>query len=202
MGRLLALCAGIFALATLVPAAWSQEAPAPATTAAPEQPAAPCAEDPLANALATVKAPAVARATDLAEARNYLVDQRQVARPLVVQLLGDDDAQVRMNAAIVLSEMANAGDTSAATLQALQTAAKDKEFAVAYWGFQGLMSDGVPAADQSTVIGEMMKMERPRALRLAALTTIGDKKPNTAAPIIVSHLQEILKEYTAQVETW
>ena len=136
-----------------------------------------------------------------ATARNYLVDQRQVARPLIVQLLSDDDAQVRMNAAIVLAEMAAAGDTSAATLQALQTAAKDKEFAVAYWGFQGLMSDGVPATDQSMVINEMMKMERPRALRLAALTTIGDKKPMSAAPIIVSHLQEILKEYTAQVET-
>ena len=143
----------------------------------------------------------VARATDVAEARNYLVDQRQVARPLIVQLLSDDDAQVRMNAAIVLAQMAAAGDTSAATLQALQIAAKDKEFSVAYWGFQGLMSDGVPATDQSMVINEMMKMERPRALRLAALTTIGDKKPISAAPIIVSHLQEILKEYKAQVET-
>ena len=166
---------------------------------APAAPAAP--EDPLAAAIATVKAPAVARATDVAEARNYLVDQRQVARPLIVQLLSDDDAQVRMNAAIVLAQMAAAGDTSAPTLQALQTAAKDTEFAVAYWGFQGLMSDGVPATDQSMVINEMMKMERPRALRLAALTTIGDKKPISAAPIIVGHLQEILKEYTAQVET-
>ena len=202
MGRPLALCAGVCVLAMLVPAAWPQAAPTPATTAAPEQPAAPAApEDPLAAAMATVKAPVVARATDVAAARNYLVDQRQVARPLIVQLLSDDDAQVRMNAAIVLAQMAAAGDTSAPTLQALQVAAKDTEFSVAYWGFQGLMSDGVPATDQSMVINEMMKMERPRALRLAALTTIGDKKPISAAPIIVGHLQEILKEYTAQVET-
>jgi hypothetical protein len=47
----------------------------------------------------------------------------------------------------------------------------------------------------------MMKMERPRALRLAALSTIGERKPKSAAPIIVSHLQEVLKEYAAQVET-
>jgi hypothetical protein len=196
MGRLLALCAGILVLAMLVPAAWPQETPTPAV---PQAPAAP--EDPLANAIAAVKARAAAKANELAEARSYLVDQRQVARPLIVQLLGDADAQVRMNAAIVLAQMAAAGDTSAPTLQALQTAAKDGEFAVAYWGFQGLMSDGVPAADQNMVIAEMMKMERPRALRLAALTTIGEKKPMSAAPIIVSHLQEILQEYMAQVET-
>ncbi len=199
MGCPLARCAAVFALAMLVPAAWPQEAPAPATTAAAETPAP--SEDPLAAAIAAVKAPAVARATDLAEARNYLVDKRQVARPLIVQLLSDDDAQVRMNAAIVLAQMAAAGDKSAATLQALETAATDTEFAVAYWGFEGLMSDGVPAADQSMVINEMMKMERPRALRLAALTTIGEKKPLAAVPIIISHLQEILTEYTAQVET-
>jgi len=190
MGRLLALCAGILVLATFIPVAWPQEAPTPAAP-----------EDPLANAIAVVKAPAAAKASDIADARNYLVEQRQVARPLIVQLLGDADPQVRMNAAIVLAEMANVGDTSPATLQALQTAAKDKEFAVAYWGFEGLMSNGVPAADQTMVISEMMKLERPRALRLAALTTIGEKKPMAAAPIIVSHLQEILNEYTAQVET-
>jgi hypothetical protein len=139
--------------------------------------------------------------SDLQNARQYLVDQRQVTRPMVVELLGNADILIRMNAAIVLSNMANAGDTSTATLEALRTAAKDKELAVAYWGFQGLMSDGVPAAYQRTVIREMMQMERPRALRLAALTTIGEQKPKAAAPIIVSHLQEILKEYMAQVET-
>ena len=190
MGRLLALCAGILVLAMLVRAGWSQETPAPAPPV-----------DPLAQALAAVKSPAAMRASDLQDARNYLVGQRQVARPLMVQLLGDPDPQVRMNATIVLAEMANAGDTSAATVQALQTAVKDKDFAVAYWGFQGLMNDGVPAADQATAINEMLKMERPHALRVAALMTIDDKKPKLAAPIIVNDLQEILQEYSAQVET-
>ena len=187
MGRLLALCAGILALATLVPAAWSQETPAPA--------------DPLAQALTVIQSPASQKMFDLQAARQYLVDQRQVARPMVVELLGNADTLVRMNAAIILSDMATAGDTSTATLEALKTAAKDKDLAVAYWGFQGLMNDGVSAADQRTVIREMMKMERPRASRLAALATIGEKKLKPAAPIIVSHLQKILKEYMAQVET-
>jgi hypothetical protein len=197
MNRLLAIAAGALMLATGAPAAWSQEtaAPAAATTAAPEAPA-----DPMEHALATIKSPA-ATLSDLTDAHTYLVDQRQVSRPLVAQLLADPNAQIRMNAAIVLSSMATAGDTSAATLQALQTAAKDKELAVAYWGFQGLMSDGVPAADQRTVMAEMMKMELPHAVRLAALMTIDRKKPTLAVPIIVSHLQEILKEYRAQVET-
>jgi len=58
MGRLLALCAGILVLAMLVPAAWPQETPTPAV---PQAPAAP--EDPLANAIAAVKARAAARRT-------------------------------------------------------------------------------------------------------------------------------------------
>ena len=189
MSRLMTLGAGILMLATLVPAGWSQETPAPAAP-----------EDPMVKALTTVKSP-VATISDLTEARSYLVDQRQVSRPLVAQLLDDPNAQVRMNAAIVLSQMATVGDSSAVTLQALQTAAKDKELAVAYWGFLGLMSDGVPAADQRTVIAQMMKPELPSALRLAALTTVDEKKPTLAVPILVSLLQEDLKEYRAQVET-
>jgi len=183
----------MLALATFIPAAWSQEAAAPATTAT--------AEDPLSKAVAAIKSPASLKTSDLQEARNYLVAQRQVTRPLMTQLLSNADPVVRMNATIVLANMAAAGDTSPATVQALQMAANDEELAVAYWGFQGLLNDGVPAANQSAVIGDMMKTDRPRALRLAALTTIGDRKPLPAAPIIVSHLQEILTEYRAQVET-
>jgi hypothetical protein len=198
MSRLSAFGAGILMLAALVPAGWAQETEAPATAATPEAAAPPV--DPMTQALATIKSPTAAIG-DLTDARSYLVGQRQVSRPLVAQLLGDSDAQVRLNAAIVLDEMADAGDTSPATLQALQTAMKDKELAVAYWGFEGLMSDGVPAADQKAAIAEMMNMELPHALRLAALTSIDQKKPTLAVPIIVSHLQEILKEYKTQVET-
>jgi hypothetical protein len=186
----------MLALATFIPAAWSQEAAAPATAATAETP-----EDPLSKAVAAIKSPASVKTSDLQEARNYLVAQRQVTRPLMTQLLSNADPVVRMNATIVLANMAVAGDTSPATVQALQMAANDEELAVAYWGFQGLLNDGVPAANQSAVIGDMMKTDRPRALRLAALTTIGDRKPLPAAPIIVSHLQEILTEYRAQVET-
>ncbi len=201
MGRFLTVCAGILAVATFIPAAWSQEATAPEAAAAPATTTTETPPDPLSQAVAAVESSASVRMSDLQDARNYLVDQRQIARPLMAKLLGNPDTVIRMNAAIVLADMATAGDTSAATLQALQTAANDKELAVAYWGFQGLLSDGVPAADQSAVINEMMKTERPRALRLAALTTLGDKKPLPAAPIIVSHLQEILTEYKAQVAT-
>ena len=144
MGRPLALCAGVCVLAMLVPAAWPQAAPTPATTAAPEQPAAPAApEDPLAAAMATVKAPVVARATHVAAARNYLVDQRLVARPLIVQLLSDDDAQVRMNAAIVLAQMAAAGDLRA---DPPGSAGRREGHGIlrGVLVFRGLMSDDVP----------------------------------------------------------
>jgi hypothetical protein len=198
MSRLSVFGAGILVLAALVRAGWAQETAAPATAATPEAAAPPL--DPMTQALTTVKSP-TATIGDLTDARTYLVDQRQASRPLVAQLLGDSDAQVRLNAAIVLNAMAQAGDTSPATLQALQTAVKDKELAVAYWGFEGLMSDGVPAADQKAVIDDMMNMDLPRALRLATLLTIDQKKPTLAVPILVHHLQEILKEYKTQVET-
>jgi hypothetical protein len=186
MARFFSLCAGVLALATLAPAAGSQETPPP--------------EDMLAKTLTIVKSPGSAKQLELQDARQYLVEQRQVARPMVVEMLGDADALVRMNAAIILCNMAQAGDTSAATLQAMRKAVQDKDLAVAYWGFMGLMSPGMPAADQRAVMSDMMK-KVPRALRLAALSAIGEQKPAAAAPIIVRHLQEILKEYRAQVET-
>lgn len=185
------LFVGAFLLALAMPvAAWSQEAE----------------EDPIGKAIKTIESagtPAAGSQTftlELDRARKALVERRAEALPRVLVLLDTNNIQSRLNAAIVLTDFARQGDVSPQVLDGLKRCLRDSALAVAYWGFQGLMSNTIPLNEQLAAVDECLTVARPRSLRLVAAYTAGDKKLQGAAPKIIEHMKNIRSDYKAQVQ--
>ena len=186
MCSLSVLAAGLF----ISSIAWSQEAP----------------RDPIEEAIQTIKTAGTTGATsttlplNLDSARRLLVERRQDSMTRVLELLDNNDPQIRVNAAAVLGEIARAGDTSKTVIDALRRCVDDSTLAIAYWGLQGLMSDTAPSTETNYALSQCLRADRPRPLRLVAATLAGQKNAKGAIPLIVVNLQAILKEYKAQVD--
>ena len=188
------LCMGIFLAWLLVPlTAWSQAGPS---------------EKDLADAIQKLKDVADAKLSvhtsfrfQLQQAQRMLADNYPQSFPLVVALLDEGDAQIRLNATVVLAGSAQrVKPPTPELIEGLKRCVQDSNSSVAYWGVQGLTVDTMPTADKLDAIGAGLDMNRPRQLRLATARVVEDNRIREAIPNIVEHLQRILPPYTAQVE--
>ncbi len=162
-------------------------------------------QDPLRVAIGVLKKTADPEASqarsftyELEKARKTLVEQTADALPLVTELLDDENIQIRVNAAIVLVLMANAGSADSRLAEALQRCVSDSSPAVTHWGLRGMLADTMPAAGRLVAIEACLKTDKPRPLRLATVAGISQKKLKEAVPLLIEHLKRILPAYKEQ----
>ena len=187
-------CVVILAALVIAPMAWSQRVPT---------------QEDLDEAILKIRASMDSKQSGvrlfksrLVQARRLLAGNPDQSLPMVTVLLNDSNAQIRLNAALVLAETAQRADTvNQALLDALERCLEDTNSAVAYWGLQGFVADSVPDEKRVEAIEASLDIKRPRLVRLTAARLAGDKKILSALPTLVAHLQRILPSYTFQVET-
>ena len=141
-------------------------------------------------------------ATELDRARRLLVEQRDQSFKKVAALLNNNEVQVRLNAAIILADMAKAGAAAPELLQALKRCVADSNPAMAQWGAAGILtSPQFPDSEKLAALTLCLKANRPRPLRVAAVLAAGDAKLTQAIPVIIGYLESIKGDYRKQVET-
>jgi len=162
-------------------------------------------KDAVQEALQTVRQaadPEASQATGftwkLDQARRTLVEKTDEALPHVTGLLKDENVQVRLNAAIVLAQMAEAGSADPRLVEALKRCLEDPCPALVYWGLRGMLAGQMPLEEKLAAAAECLKLEHPRPLRVAAAGLLKEKGLKEAAPLLVEYLQRILPAYKNQ----
>ncbi len=140
-------------------------------------------------------------AMDLDKARKLLVEQREQSFKKVAALLDNNEVQVRLNAAIVLAQMAQAGGDAPELLQALKRCVGDSNPAMAQWGAQGIITSAqFPDAERLAALTSCLKTDRPRPLRVAVVLAASDAKLKPAIPPIIKYLEDLKEDYRKQVD--
>jgi hypothetical protein len=162
----------------------------------------------VAQAVETIKSVSTPAAVEektffnsLAQARDTLARDPDASLPELVNLLNNEnDPSIRLNAAIVLSQIA-AGSEQApeALVEALRRCATDSSLGVVLQGIRGLMSPSVPEAVRLETLKRSLDPDRPRPLRMTAISLVNDTKFTPAIPLLISHLQALLKSYNSEV---
>jgi hypothetical protein len=119
----------------------------------------------------------------------------------VAALLDNNEIGVRLNGAVILAGMAQAGGSSPELLKALKRCVADSSPAIAHWGMQGIMDNpAFPPEDKVDALAQCVDVSRPRPLRVAAaLAAIGDKVTQ-AVPTIIKYLASVSEDYRNQVQ--
>ncbi len=139
---------------------------------------------------------------ELDRARKLLIEQRDQSLKKVAALLDNNEVQVRLNAAVVLAGMAQAGGDSPELLQALKRCVGDSSPALALWGAQGIIANPqFPDTEKLATLTLCLKSTRPRPLRVAVALAASDAKLKPAIPVIIKYMESLKDEYRKQIDT-
>lgn len=160
--------------------------------------------DPVDDAIQTLKDSADPKlGTDkkfkmqLQQARDTLQKNREQGLPAVVTLLQRESvAQIRLNAAIVLSEYAQQkGDTPKELLEGLKQCVGDSNDGVKYYGVLGMLDTTAPAEMKNEAVKVCLDKKRSRVLRVLTAEAVSSRQFEAAAPVMVVYLQSLLGDY-------
>jgi len=137
-------------------------------------------------------------ASRLSQARRLLVQHQLLSLRLIAPLLDENEVVIRLNAAIVLAECAEAGETSDTLIGLLKRCLRDTEPAIAYWGMVGLIAPGMSEESKFEAVKAVVEMKQPRILRMATAELVAEKKIVAAFPVLLDHISKMLPYYKEQ----
>jgi len=170
----------------------------------------PVGTDPIVEAIQNLKAAADPDKAaergfrmDFSRAQRTLIENPQKALPHLVKMLKTENVtQHRINAAIVLAEIAaSVAQPSAEMVEAWNLCLKDSSDAVAYWGLAAMMEAKVGDEEKKAAIAECLKLSRSRILRIAAAEAAYSAGFKPAVPLLIQHMQQLLQPYRDQIKS-